>query len=122
MSQSNPNSTDVDINSENSNTDSHGNESVSSTENHEDLIHARLKSLAPECDSVKSAYDLCFQEFFPTFLQGHSIEKDPCETKLKVYQNCLREALKTSFDMDLSELDSIQTDAETIRNIVNNTT
>ncbi|VDP35257.1 unnamed protein product, partial [Schistosoma margrebowiei] len=77
----------------------------------------QVGSIVPECDTVKTAYDLCFQEFFPNFLKGYTFEKDPCETKLKIYQNCLREALKNTFNMDLNELDSIRTDAETIRKI-----
>ncbi|CAH8861425.1 unnamed protein product [Trichobilharzia szidati] len=122
QSTTNTNSTDNNIKVNSSQTDSHtSNESTTnSSQNHDQLIHSRLGSLVPECDSVKSAYDLCFQEFFPTFLQGNFIAKDPCATKLKVYQNCLREALKTTFNMDLAELDSIQTDPETIRNIINN--
>ncbi|VDQ05721.1 unnamed protein product [Trichobilharzia regenti] len=121
----NTNSTDINIKVNSSQTDSHtSSESTTTTtnssQNHDQLIHSRLGSLVPECDSVKSAYDLCFQEFFPTFLQGNFIAKDPCATKLKVYQNCLREALKTTFNMDLAELDAIQTDPETIRNIINN--
>ncbi|CAH8536459.1 unnamed protein product [Schistosoma turkestanicum] len=86
-------------------------------ENHEQLIHCRLGSVVPECDSVKTAYDLCFQEFFPNFLKGQFYDKDPCDNKLKIYQNCLRDALKASFDMDLNELDSIRTDVDTIRKI-----
>ncbi|KAK4468088.1 hypothetical protein MN116_008259 [Schistosoma mekongi] len=105
------------------NTDLHSHDTTVNqhSDNHEQLINARLKSLAPECDSVKTSYDLCFEEFFPNFLQGHHFEKDPCESKLKIYQDCLREALKTSHNMDLTELDSIHTDAETIRNITSKT-
>ncbi|CAH8625889.1 unnamed protein product [Schistosoma rodhaini] len=99
-------------------TNSYSNDSINqNTENHEQLIHSRLGSIVPECDTVKTAYDLCFQEFFPKFLKGHTYETDPCESKLKIYQNCLRDALKKSFNMDLNELDSIRTDAETIRKI-----
>ncbi|CAH8603522.1 unnamed protein product [Schistosoma bovis] len=106
----------------NSNSHNNNNDKINQNlENHEQLIHSRLGSIVPECDTVKTAYDLCFQEFFPNFLKGYTFEKDPCEKKLKIYQNCLREALKTTFNMDLNELDSIRTDAETIKKITSKT-
>ncbi|GAA52159.1 hypothetical protein CSKR_107356 [Clonorchis sinensis] len=70
---------------------------------HEELVCTKLRSLAPECDSLKAAYDACFQEFFEKFLHGYSV--DPCGQKLKAYQKCLRGAL-SNLGLDMTKIDS----------------
>ncbi|CAI2731765.1 unnamed protein product [Schistosoma spindalis] len=109
--------------SQSNSTDNHNNNNnnpINQTSiNHEEFIHSRLNSIIPECNHVKIDYDLCFEEFFPKFLNGSTFHYDPCEKKLKIYQKCLRNALKNSLNIDLNELDSMRTDAETIQKITN---
>ncbi|TPP57220.1 hypothetical protein FGIG_09350 [Fasciola gigantica] len=84
--------------------------------NHEQLVRSKLGSLAPECDSVKSAYDACFQEFFPKFLRGSTA--DPCGPKLRAYQQCLRGTLE-SIGIDMTELDASRMNADGIAAVLN---
>ncbi|CAL8081810.1 unnamed protein product [Calicophoron daubneyi] len=83
---------------------------------HEALVRTKLGSIAPECDAVKTAYDTCFQKFFPQFLKGSTT--DPCVEKLVAYQKCLREHLN-GMGIDMTELDASKMDADSIASIVN---
>ncbi|VDP25030.1 unnamed protein product [Echinostoma caproni] len=92
------------------------NSSTDEDPDHENLVRSKLGSLVPECDSVKSAYDACFQEFFPKFLRGST--NDPCGPKLKAYQQCLRGTLE-SMGIDMKELDASRVDADAIAAALN---
>ncbi|KAA0186552.1 hypothetical protein FBUS_08058 [Fasciolopsis buskii] len=89
---------------------------ISEDTNHERLVRSKLGSLAPECDSVKSAYDACFQEFFPKFLRGSTA--DPCGAKLRAYQQCLRSTLQ-SMGIDMTDLDASRINADGIADVLN---
>ncbi|CAL8107642.1 unnamed protein product [Orchesella dallaii] len=54
-----------------------------------------MDSLDKKCNDLKHAYDSCFNSWFSEkFLKGNYKEAIPCESILKMYSDCVKEAMK----------------------------
>jgi len=71
-----------------------------------------MQSIGPECNELKKTYEACFNQWFSEkFLKGE--KEDTCAPIFKVYQDCVKKALKEK-GMHLPEMDEsvLDTDKE----------
>lgn len=62
-----------------------------------------MNSVGPECMELKKQYDECFNVWFAEqFLKGKT--KDVCGSIFKVYQECVKNAIKRQ-NIDVTEID-----------------
>ncbi|XP_034949174.1 TP53-regulated inhibitor of apoptosis 1-like isoform X2 [Chelonus insularis] len=57
-------------------------------------LHSFMNSIGESCNEIKKQYDTCFQTWFSDkFLKGDTNDS-MCAPLFKVYQNCLKKAIK----------------------------
>uniref|UniRef100_A0A2R5LGE6 Putative tp53-regulated inhibitor of apoptosis n=1 Tax=Ornithodoros turicata TaxID=34597 RepID=A0A2R5LGE6_9ACAR len=71
-----------------------------------------MNSVGSECTELKKAYDACFNVWFSDhFLRGR--KEDRCAPLLKVYQDCVKNAIRTqNIELWEVEQDILGTDKE----------